>query len=78
VGLRDRYQQMLEDTIAEGIAQQCFQVRDAKIAALALFGSLHWIPLWYMPDGPLSPEEAANYCAAIFIGGLTHPQPLSQ
>jgi len=76
VGLRDRYQQMLEDTIAEGMAQQRFQVSDAKIASLALFGSLHCIPLWYVPGGPLSPEEIGNYYATILIGGLVNPQPL--
>jgi AcrR family transcriptional regulator len=77
LGLRERYQQMLEDTIADGIAQNLFHVTEAKIASLTLFGSLHCIPLWYLPDGPLSPEEVGHYYATILIGGLVAPRAAS-
>jgi AcrR family transcriptional regulator len=77
MSLRERYQQMIEDTIAEGIVQGCFHVADAKIASLALFGSLHCIPLWYVPEGPMSPEEVGNYYATILVGGLVSPLPLT-
>ena len=77
-GLRERYQQIIEDTIAAGIAQGQFQVANAKLASLALFGSLYCIPLWYVPDGPLSPDEVGDYYASPLVGGLVTPLPFSR
>jgi len=76
LALRDRYQQQVEDVICEGIKQGIFRVSDAKLATLALVGALHAIPLWYVPDGPLSPREIGEYYAHLFIGGLVTPLDL--
>jgi len=73
LALRDRYQQQIEDAISEGIRQGSFRVSDARLAMLAIVGALHAIPLWYLPDGPLSPLEIAAYYARFLIGGLVHP-----
>ena len=77
-GLRERYQQIIEDTIPAGIAQGQFQVANAKLASLALFGSLYCIPLWYVPDGPMSPDEVGDYYASLLVGGLVTPLPFSR
>ena len=77
LALRDRYQQQVEDVICEGIKQGIFRVSDAKLATLALVGALHAIPLWYVPDGPLSPREIGEYYAGLLIGGLVTPLDLS-
>ena len=71
--LRDRYQQQVEEAISAGIKQGIFHVSHAKLATLALVGALHAIPLWYVPDGPLSPTEIAEYYARLLIGGLAAP-----
>lgn len=76
LALREDYQQRLAETIEAGISQGTFHVTNAKIASLALFGSLYCIPLWYLPDGSLSPEEVACYYASILIGGLITPLDL--
>ena len=73
LGLRDRYQQQVEEAISAGIEQGIFHVSHAKLATLALVGALHTIPLWYVPDGPLSPTEIAEYYARLLIGGLAAP-----
>jgi AcrR family transcriptional regulator len=73
VELRERYQRQVEEAIAEGIKTGAFQVAHARLAALALIGALYAIPLWYSPDGPLSPVEIADYYATILIGGLIAP-----
>src|SRR5215471_10322847 len=65
--LRDRYQRQVEEAISEGIRQGVFHVSHARLATLALVGALHAIPLWYVPDGPLSPEEIGEYYARILI-----------
>jgi len=77
LALRDHYQQQVEDAIAEGIKQGSFHVSHAKLAALALVGALHAIPLWYVPDGPLSPTEIGDDYARLLLGGLTTPFALS-
>jgi AcrR family transcriptional regulator len=71
--LRDRYQRLVEETISEGIKKGIFRTRDAKLATLALVGAVHAIPLWYVPDGPLSPREIGEYYADLLIGGLVTP-----
>lgn len=74
--LRNRYQQQVEDAISKGIQQGVFHVSHARIAALALVGALHAIPLWYVPDGSLSPMEIGMYYARLLIGGLAAPLDL--
>jgi TetR/AcrR family transcriptional regulator, cholesterol catabolism regulator len=74
--LRDRYQRQIEDAISAGVKQGVFHVSHAKLAALAIVGALHAIPLWYVPDGPLSPTEIGEYYARILIGGLAAPLDL--
>jgi len=76
LALREDYQQQLAETIEAGIAHGSFHVANARIASLALFGSLYCIPLWYQPDGSLSPAEVARYYASILIGGLITPLAL--
>ena len=76
--LRARYQRQVEDAISEGIQQRIFRVSDARLATLAVVGALHAIPLWYMPDGPLSPLEIGEYYAGLLIGGLVTPLDLSR
>jgi TetR/AcrR family transcriptional regulator, cholesterol catabolism regulator len=75
--LRDDYQQRMEDAIVTGMKRGVFHVTHAKLATLALIGALHSIPLWYVPDGPLSPVEIAEYYAGMLIGGLVAPVDLS-
>ena len=76
LALRDRYQQQIEDAISEGMQQGIFRVSDARLAMLAIVGALHAIPLWYLPDGPLSPLEIGEYYARLLIGGLVTPLDL--
>lgn len=78
LALRDRYQQQIEDAISAGVKQGVFHVSHTKLAALAIVGALHAIPLWYVPDGPLSPAEIGESYARMLIGGLAAPLDLPQ
>src|SRR6266480_8126515 len=75
LALRDRYQRHIENAISEGIKQGIFHAShgNGKLAALALMGALHTIPLWYVPGGTLSPGEIGEYYAHLLIGGLATP-----
>jgi AcrR family transcriptional regulator len=61
-----RFRTLIKQGIAEGDLAPC----DAKIAAFTVAGALSWIARWYRPDGPLRPDDIAEQCIAILIGGL--------
>jgi hypothetical protein len=72
--MRDDYEDLVESIITEGVEQGIFHVSDIKLATFALLGALNWIPHWYSPEGPLSPETIAEHYANILIGGLKQPE----
>ena len=37
---------------------------------MILLGATNWLPRWYDPDGPVTPEELASVIADIFLEGL--------
>jgi AcrR family transcriptional regulator len=65
-----RYNRLVADLIAEGIAAGEFEARDPAVAALMLLGALNWAHRWYQPDGRLSPQEIADEFARTFLDGL--------
>ncbi len=54
---------LFEDVIAEGARHDEFDVRDPKIAALAILGMCNWLYEWYRPRGRLSPDALADELA---------------
>jgi AcrR family transcriptional regulator len=73
VALRNRYQNLIETVVTEGMERGIFQVTNARLATAALLGALNWIPNWYSPEGPLSLQEIGAYFANILVGGLMNP-----
>ena len=65
-----RYNHLVADLIAEGIAAGEFGPRDPAVAALMLLGALNWAHRWYQPDGRLAPEEIGRQFAETFLEGL--------
>jgi AcrR family transcriptional regulator len=55
--LRRRYEDVLEDILRQGLAEESFRVADTKIATLALIAMLTGINNWYRTDGRLSVDE---------------------
>jgi AcrR family transcriptional regulator len=78
VDLRDRFQRQVEAAVADGQRAGEFHVAHGRLAALAIIGALHAIPLWYTPDGPLSPGEIAEQYARLLIGGMIAPLPTAR
>lgn len=56
----------IEDAIADGTVRDC----DVRMATFVVTGALNWIAQWHQPDGRLSPEEVAQTCTDILLGGL--------
>jgi TetR/AcrR family transcriptional regulator, cholesterol catabolism regulator len=67
---RDRFEQGVRDVLEEGMAAGAFARRDPKLLAFALFGAVNWIPRWFSPHGPATPEEIADRFADYLIAGL--------
>lgn len=60
VGLRDAYQGIWEDAIAEGVRTKAFGVPDVKLAALALLEMCTGVAQWYSPRGRLSLDKISD------------------
>lgn len=60
---RRAMRRLFEDVIAEGAKRDEFDVRDPKIAALAILGMCNWMYEWYRPRGRLAAEALADELA---------------
>lgn len=59
--------------IEQGIAEGSLRDVDPKLAAFTLAGALSWIGRWYRADGELSPDQIAEQCIGVLMGGLAVP-----
>lgn len=59
--------------IEQGIAEGSLRDVDPKLAAFTLAGALSWIGRWYRADGPLTPDQIADQCIGVLMGGLAVP-----
>ena len=71
VTMRRRYAQGFTQIVRDGIACGEFSSELVEhVAVFSIIGALNWIPEWYSPDGPSSPEAIGNQLADTLIGGL--------
>ena len=75
--LRKRFDRLLSDLLAQGVAAGEFDIPDESLAALALGGMISWAYTWYRPDGRLTIEETAARLAdlALRMAGARVPLP---
>lgn len=73
--LRDDYEKLYIDTIAEGMKDGTFSTPNARLATKPLLGALNWANSWFTPNDPdseVSISEVAhglaNYCVSAVIG----------
>src|ERR1700716_1539548 len=52
---RDRYAQLVSETVGRGVRLGEFETADVGIATLGLLGMCNWVCQWYQPDGRLGP-----------------------
>ncbi len=68
--LRDRYEALVRQTIAE--AQAAGVLREnpsAKYQTLALLNQLNWTIFWFRPGGELTPDQLGEILATLFLEG---------
>jgi AcrR family transcriptional regulator len=69
--LRDQYEALIRQWIAEGQEVGVFDVTDVRIAGWLLLGSLNWVIRWFSPQGTLSAESIGHEYARILLRGLS-------
>ncbi len=71
---RDEYERMLRGIVDAGVRSGVFVPCDSRLVGFAILGALNWIPRWYKPGGPRTPNEIAAAFSEYFVRGLqTHP-----
>lgn len=67
---RDRYEQIVEDLISQGIDLGVFRDVDSHLATLAAFGMCNWAYQWYRAGGTLRSREIAYQFWNYLVYGL--------
>lgn len=64
----EAYYSIVERAIAETVGP----IPRPRITAMtfAFFGICNWIPSWYRPNGPLSPEDLVDVTFGLFMDGI--------
>jgi AcrR family transcriptional regulator len=75
VALRDAYQGMWEEAVADGAAQGRFRVPDVKIAVFALLEMCTGVAHWYAPGGRLSLDEISKTFVGMALSLLAGGEP---
>lgn len=63
---RVQFDRAVAEILAAGVREGDMDVKDPGVSSVWIGGLLSWIPVWYNPEGRLSPEEvAAEFVRAI-------------
>jgi AcrR family transcriptional regulator len=65
--LRKAFDRELSALLQEGVAAGEFQIRDVRLAALALGGMISWAYTWHRPDGRLAVDELCARMAELAL-----------
>lgn len=63
----DAFARILVDGIDSGVFTP---VPNRSITIAGILGTLNWVPEWYSPKGPATPEEIGEQLADLLLGGL--------
>ena len=67
---RDRYEELVEGAILQGMKEGSIAWQDPRTASFALFGMCNWAYQWYRADGRLSHDEVSAQLFRIFMTGV--------
>lgn len=73
IALRDSYEQLFADVIAQGVAEGVFREVPGRLATKPLLGAMNWITRWYAPDRvgqEHRPEDICREIATFAVLGL--------
>lgn len=75
--LRDSYENLLRQCIAEGVAAGELRAMDPAMAGRLLLSALNHMPRWHKPGGRLSAYEVMQQFLDILMHGLMQEAPVS-
>lgn len=67
---RNRYEQIIQNLIREGIAQGYFVPNNEQILSYAILGSINWVYVWFQQQGQFDKEEIARLMSEYLLQGL--------
>ncbi len=73
IGLRRRYEGLLEDILREGARTGVFHVEEPRVVTYAIISMLTGICMWYRPDGPLDQDRLVEIYTGLAVDGVTGP-----
>ena len=68
--MRDDYEKMFRNVIAQGVEENLFRPIDEKFSALTILSALNWTYLWFKPEGELTPNQIGEQLGEMLINGL--------
>lgn len=76
--LRKKFDRGLSQLLADGVAAGEFEIKDCKLAALALGGMISWAYTWHRPNGRLTLEDMSARMAdlALRMAGVRMAEPV--
>lgn len=78
IELRDQYEQLFADVIAQGVAEGVFREVPGRLATKPLLGAMNWITRWYAPDREghdNRPDDICHEIATFAVFGLRKETP---
>ncbi len=70
VVLRERYEHLLRQILADGVAQESFRAIDPASTGRAVLSMLNWMVRWFRPGGPQTAPEIARGYADLLLRGI--------
>ncbi|AIT26440.1 bacterial regulatory s, tetR family protein [Bordetella holmesii 30539] len=71
--LRDRYEALLREILAQGATQGVFRQRDVAATGRAVLSLLNWMVRWYKPGQGQTARAIAQDYFDLITGGLCRP-----
>ncbi|MEU3274757.1 TetR/AcrR family transcriptional regulator [Saccharomonospora sp. NPDC006951] len=70
VGLRDEYERLWSDAIADGVSEGVFDTAEPAITRIALLEMCNGVARWYSPKGTLSLDALAGHYVRLAMRAL--------
>jgi len=70
VKVRDEFEHLLRDLIADAIKQKRFRLVDPAVVGRLLLSGLNQIPRWHKPSGRLTAAQVMEQYLAIVLNGI--------
>ena len=70
VALRDKYERILRQILADGVAQEGWEIPDIAVVSFAFVTMITDVRLWYRPDGRFSLQQIVDMYFDLILRSL--------